>query len=153
MILYLTDKVNGIYLTCLTDEALEQLTFDELVKKVVPEGQLFIKADDLKTPVDTVFIDAYKPVIKNNKFVDVKLSLDDAKDVIHEHRRIIRDALLEPLDKLTLIPPKAKEAEEKRQAIREQFDEFQIEIDNASDIDSLKQTMLKFRSINVLSNS
>lgn len=153
MILYLTDKVNGIYLTCLTEEALEQISFDELVKKVVPEGQLFIKADDLKTPVDTVFLDAYKPVIKNNKFVDVKLSLDDAKEVIHEHRRIIRDALLEPLDRLTLIPPKAKEAEEKRQAIREQFDEFQIEVDNAPDIASLKQTMLKFRSINVLSNS
>lgn len=68
-------------------------------------------------------------------------NIDKAKNIAHEKRRNARTAEFAPLDIEATIPAKAAQAEAKRQVIRNKYDTMQVDIDAATDIDSLKSVI------------
>ena len=68
----------------------------------------------------------------------IRINLEKARKIAHDIRRGVRDEQLEPLDKQTLIPSKAEQAEAERQKIRESNAEVQTLIDAAASVEDLK---------------
>lgn len=68
----------------------------------------------------------------------IKVNISKAKDIAHAKRRDKRAAELAPLDIESTIPVKAREAEAKRQVIRDKHAVFQTRIDGTTTVDELK---------------
>lgn len=68
----------------------------------------------------------------------IKIDLNKAKEIVHDVRRVKREELFKPLDIEATIPMFADDAEQKRQAIRDEYVIIQNEIDNAETVDQLK---------------
>ena len=71
----------------------------------------------------------------------INVNLDKAKEISHDKRRNKRAELFKQLDLEATIPTLAEQAEEQRQAIRDEFAVIQTEIDNAESVDQLKATV------------
>jgi hypothetical protein len=69
----------------------------------------------------------------------ITINLDKAKDIAHDKRRIARSAEFAPLDIKATIPAEAQAAETARQAIRDKYATMQNDINDAVDLDALKQ--------------
>ncbi|MEG2263909.1 MAG: hypothetical protein RSC68_06035 [Acinetobacter sp.] len=68
----------------------------------------------------------------------INVNLDKAKEISHDKRRNKRAELFKQLDIEATVPALAEQAEEQRQAIRDEFAAIQTEIDNAESVDQLK---------------
>ena len=68
----------------------------------------------------------------------INVNLDKAREISHDKRRNKRAELFKQLDLEATIPTLAEQAEEQRQAIRDEFAAIQTEIDNAESVDQLK---------------
>ncbi len=71
----------------------------------------------------------------------IKVDLQKAKALAHDVRRAKRNEKFAPLDIKATIPGEAVEAENQRQVIRETDQAAQLLIDDAVDVDELKQTL------------
>lgn len=74
----------------------------------------------------------------------ITINLPKAKLIAHDKRRIARAAEFAPLDEIIAkqIPGKdAAAAEAARQAIRDKYDQMQIDIDNADSPEELKSIL------------
>lgn len=120
-----SNKNNSVSIMIPTPEALEIMTPEEIFMKDSPDGITPIIINDSDLPKDNIFRDAWE--IKSKK---IKTNIDKAKKICHEIRRTKRTELFKPLDIEVTIPFKAKEAEAKRQIIRNDDDKMQIDIDN-----------------------
>ena len=89
--------------------------------------------DSSSIPMDRTFRGAWK---KSGSLIEVDMV--KAKNISHSIRRKIRDELMTPLDIQATIPNQAAEAEQARQAIREEDAQKQIAIDNATTPEELK---------------
>jgi hypothetical protein len=69
----------------------------------------------------------------------ITIDLTKAKDICHDKRRQARSLEFAPLDIKATIPAEAQAAEEARQAVREKYAAIQTNIENAADVDALKQ--------------
>ena len=67
------------------------------------------------------------------------INLDKAKNIAHNKRRTARSAEFAPLDIKATIPAEAQAAETARQAIRDKYATMQNDINDAVDLDALKQ--------------
>lgn len=109
-----------------------EITLEEVIAKDVPAADYeVINAADV--PVDRLFRSAWR---KGTGKIDVDVTA--SKLIAHDIRRAKRDAEFSPLDIQATIPAKALEAESKRQAIRNKYDEMQSAIDKASTTDEIK---------------
>lgn len=68
----------------------------------------------------------------------IQINLDKAKEISHDKRRTKREELFKPLDIQATIPMFAEQAEQQRQAIRNEFAVIQTEIDDVESVDQLK---------------
>lgn len=68
----------------------------------------------------------------------IQINLDKAKEISHDKRRTKREELFKPLDIQATTPMFAEQAEQQRQAIRNEFAVIQTEIDDAESVDQLK---------------
>lgn len=68
----------------------------------------------------------------------IKVDLEKAKAIAHDHRRAARDVQMAPLDAKATIPMHAADVEVQRQEIREKFEVIQAQIDTAGTTDELK---------------
>lgn len=68
----------------------------------------------------------------------IQVNLGKAKEIAHDKRRHVRAELLKDLDILTTIPSEAEQAEAKREEIRQEYAEIQVNIDSATNVDELK---------------
>lgn len=68
----------------------------------------------------------------------IQINLDKAKEISHDKRITKREELFKPLDIQATIPIFAEQAEQQRQAIRNEFAVIQTEIDDAESVDQLK---------------
>lgn len=73
----------------------------------------------------------------------IQVNLEKAKGIAHDVRRAVRAELFKPLDVEATIPMYAEQAEAKRAEIREQFAQYQTEIDAAKNVDELKAALMK----------
>lgn len=74
----------------------------------------------------------------------IKININKAKVIAHEKRRAKRTEEFAPLDEVIAkqIPGKsAQQAESERQQIRDKYALIQKQIDDATDIDSLKSIL------------
>jgi hypothetical protein len=69
----------------------------------------------------------------------ITINLDKAKNIAHDKRRAARSAEFAPLDIKATIPAEAQAAETARQAIRDKYATMQNDINDAVDLDALKQ--------------
>lgn len=69
----------------------------------------------------------------------IRIDLAKAKDICHDKRRVARSAEFAPLDIKATIPAEAQAAEAARQVVRDKYAEMQTEIDNATNVEALKQ--------------
>lgn len=69
----------------------------------------------------------------------IQVNLDKAREISHDKRRNKRANLFRQPDIEAAIPSLAEEAETKRQIIRDEFAVIQTEIDNAENVDQLKE--------------
>jgi hypothetical protein len=69
----------------------------------------------------------------------IGINLNKAKEIAHEKRRSDRSKAFAPLDIKVTIPSESVKAEEERKKIRERYNVMQIEIDNATSVEQLKQ--------------
>jgi hypothetical protein len=76
----------------------------------------------------------------------IKINLDKAKTISHELRRAARAAEFEPYDVAISkqIPGEFETAEAKRAEIRAKYASYQYEIDNAQNVEALKE-LIKFQ--------
>lgn len=108
---------------------------EDVLNKVVPAhlqaGAEIVEDTEINS--DRTFRNAWK---KNGKKLEV--DLPKAAQIAHERRRAKRAEEFAPLDVEATIPAKAKEAESKRQAVRNKHDTIQLEIDAATTPEQLK---------------
>lgn len=71
----------------------------------------------------------------------ITVNIDKAKNIAHDKRRAARSKEFAPLDIKATIPAEAAAAETARQVIRDKYAALQSDIDNASDIDTLKSVI------------
>lgn len=72
------------------------------------------------------------------------VNFEKAKLIAHEKRRFAREGEFKPYDEIIAkqLPNDASQkAEEKRAEIRQKYDELQVAIDNATDINELKSLL------------
>jgi hypothetical protein len=69
----------------------------------------------------------------------IGINLNKAKEIAHNKRRVDRANEFAPLDIKVTIPSESVKAEEERQKIREKYNVMQVEIDNATSVEQLKQ--------------
>ena len=111
------------------------LTFEEIVKKDVPNGKEFIILDSSDLPKNNIFRNAW--VLDSNNVI---IDLEKSKTISHEIRRYVREIKFKPLDELIMkqIPNiDLNEVENKRQKIRDEDTLVQLEIDKSIIIDEL----------------
>lgn len=68
----------------------------------------------------------------------ISINLDKAKTITHDKRRVARAAEFAPLDIKATIPSEAVAAETARQAIRDKYFAMQVAIDDAVEVNILK---------------
>ena len=68
----------------------------------------------------------------------IKVNIAKAQDIAHDLRRAARSAEFAPLDVKATIPSEAAAAEEARAAIRIKYDDMQVSIAAATDVETLK---------------
>lgn len=68
----------------------------------------------------------------------IQINLDKAKEISHDKRRNKRAELFKQLDIEAIVPSLAEQAEQQRQAIRNEFAVIQTEIDDTESVDQLK---------------
>ena len=68
----------------------------------------------------------------------ITVNVDKAKGIAHEVRRAKRTEEFAPLDIKATIPSEAAAAEEARAAIRTKYDDMQVSIAAATDVETLK---------------
>lgn len=68
-------------------------------------------------------------------------NLEKSKAIAHDARRADREKKMKPLDIQATIPAEAEKAEEKRQEIRYKNSLVQQHIDDAENIDDIKQAL------------
>ena len=68
-------------------------------------------------------------------------NLEKSKAIAHDARRADREQKMKPLDIQATIPAEAEKAEEKRQEIRNKNSLVQQHIDEAENIDDIKQAL------------
>ena len=71
----------------------------------------------------------------------IKVNLDKAKDISHQIRRNVRQIEFKEYDILVTIPSYAVQAEAKRQEIRDKYAQIQIDIDDATDEQEVKEAI------------
>lgn len=71
----------------------------------------------------------------------IKVNVATAKEIAHDKRRQAREQEFEPLDKMSMIPMYAEQAENQRQAVRDKYAEIQAKIDQAGSVDDLKAAL------------
>jgi hypothetical protein len=79
----------------------------------------------------------------------IKINLEKAKEIAHEHRRKARALEFEPLDEIISkqIPGKSlDEAETERQIIRDKYAKLQAQIDAAQTVDAVKLVLKQFHN-------
>ena len=69
----------------------------------------------------------------------IQVDILKAKEIAHEKRRAARAAEFAPLDIETTIPALTEQAETKRAEIRDKYDALQVQINDASSVDVLKE--------------
>jgi hypothetical protein len=69
----------------------------------------------------------------------ITIDINKAKEIAHNKRRVNRNNEFAPLDIKVTIPSESAKAEEERQKIREKYNVMQVEIDNATSVEQLKQ--------------
>ena len=68
----------------------------------------------------------------------IKVNIAKAQVIAHDMRRAARSAEFAPLDIKATIPSEAAAAEEARAAIRTKYDDMQVSIAAATDVETLK---------------
>lgn len=74
----------------------------------------------------------------------ITININKAKAIAHDVRRTARAEEFKPLDEIIMkqIPGSDVEATEaERQAVREKYSEMQIAIDNASNVEQIKEVL------------
>lgn len=74
----------------------------------------------------------------------ITINIDKAKAIAHDVRRAARAEEFKPLDEIIMkqIPGSDVQAiEAERQAVREKYSEMQIAIDNASNVEQIKEVL------------
>jgi hypothetical protein len=76
----------------------------------------------------------------------ITINFDKARNIAHEKRRVARSIEFAPYDSLIAkkIPGKADEAEQKRQEIRSKYEQLQVQIDAAKNVDELVEVVRQF---------
>lgn len=69
----------------------------------------------------------------------IVVNLDKAKNIAHDKRRAARSTEFAPLDIKATIPAEAQAAEAARQVIRDKYATMQNDINDAANLDALKQ--------------
>lgn len=105
----------------------------EACLKDIPDGAEYEIVDAADIPADRTFRNAWE---KSGKAVIHNLS--KCQVIAHEKRRSARAKEFEPLDIEATIPAKSAQAEAKRQAIRDKYDEMQTAMNAAQSVDELK---------------
>ena len=74
----------------------------------------------------------------------ITINFDKAKTIAHQKRRDARSEEFAPHDQIISrqIPGQNEKAEQERKSIREKYAAIQTEIDNAIDVNSLKQVLI-----------
>jgi hypothetical protein len=68
----------------------------------------------------------------------MKINMNKAKEIAHEHRRAARAEEFKPWDVKATIPAEQASAEAERQKIRDKYAALQAEMDAATTIEELK---------------
>jgi hypothetical protein len=68
----------------------------------------------------------------------IKVNIAKAQVIAHDMRRAARSAEFAPLDVKATIPSEAVAAEEARAVIRTKYDDMQVSIAAATDVETLK---------------
>ena len=68
----------------------------------------------------------------------IKVNIARAQDIAHDLRRAARSAEFAPLDVKATIPSEAVAAEEARAVIRTKYEDMQVSIADATDVETLK---------------
>jgi len=73
----------------------------------------------------------------------ITINFDKAKTIAHQKRRAARSEEFAPHDQIISkqIPGQTEKAEQERKSIREKYSVIQTDIDNTTDINSLKQVL------------
>lgn len=116
-----------------------EVSIEQLVDTVVPDGATYEVVSVDKIPTDRTFRNAW--VKAKGK---VNIDIPSAKEIAHELRRIKREEEFKPLDDIIAkqIPGKnPTEAETTRQQIRDKYATMQTAIDAATTPDEIKQAL------------
>ncbi len=108
-------------------------SMEELAKKTVPVNCEYKIVENAEIPGDRTFRDAWE--LENGS---ISISLNKAKDISHDKRRIARSEEFKPLDIRATIPHESEQAELDRQSIRDKYAVMQNDIDLSNDINTLK---------------
>lgn len=73
----------------------------------------------------------------------ITIDMTKAKVICHDKRRAARANEFAPLDIKATIPSEAAQAEAARQAVREKYAAMQAAIDAASDVEALKNLLVR----------
>jgi hypothetical protein len=68
----------------------------------------------------------------------MKINMNKAKEIAHEHRRAARSEEFKPWDVKATIPAEQASAEAERQKIRDKYAALQAEMDAATTVQELK---------------
>lgn len=94
---------------------------------------------------DGRFDKTFRNAFKHGGGHRVDVDMPKAKLISHDKRRRARDAEMSPLDIEATIPAKAKQAEEKRQVIRDKYAAIQSSIDAAATVEQLKSIVISLQ--------
>ncbi|MCK5603008.1 hypothetical protein KAR91_14085 [Candidatus Pacearchaeota archaeon] len=114
---------------------------EKVIKKLELKDGKYRIVDIDALPSDRLFRNAWTD---DNQTDTVDVDITRAKEMTHCFRRDYRDKLMKPLDILATVPHKAVEAESKRQEIRDDNDQMQINIDSADNSDTLRAIIESF---------
>jgi len=73
----------------------------------------------------------------------ITINIDKAKNIAHDKRRAAREAEFKPYDDAIAkqIPGQVDDAEAQRQAIREKYEELQMQMNEAQTVEELKNLL------------
>lgn len=116
------------------------LTTDDIIALAVPSDAQDIQVhEELNYPEDPLFQAAWE--LQGSVLVE---DLAKSKTVAHNIRRQVRDTEFTPWDRKVTIPSEAVAAEAEREAIRLKHAQIQTDIDNATDIATLRTVIKSF---------
>ena len=115
------------------------ISFEDLAKKVVPDGTAYEVVDDSQIPSDKTFRNAW---VKGSGVVTEDVT--KAKVIAHKTRREQRAEEFKPHDEIISLQVPGSDtsgAETARAAIRTKYATMQTNIDNATDIAGIKTAL------------